>query len=299
MKLAPLDTSTPFGKLRPTALQRLGWSLATGKWPPRIKRWLRRRVRGETGPFDVRVMGPREPNDQADMVWRKGQLQDRRLKFRAYPSENYCDRVLVGQGRLPEHREHFEIQRLNAVLPIRTFVDIGANVGTYSAFVGTIAPDARILAFEPHPRTAQKLRFNLAANGVDAEVIQAGVGTEPGTMQLWSDGGGNVGQTSLLPEATSNAKVSVNVEIVRLADALAERDIRHIDLLKIDVEGFEDRALSSLLSFSPNRQVDLPRAILLEEEHSALWQDDLLDRLRRLGYRETFRTRQNALHVLS
>ena len=282
MTPAELDTESPFGARRAGTGDRLGWRVATFRWPPRLKRWLRRRVRHRRGPFDVAV-----PAAGVDAM----------LRFRAYPSENYCDRVLVGRQALPERAEHAAIGRLQRERPIGVFVDVGANVGTYSCFVAAVAPEARILAFEPHPRTAAKLRFNLAANGaVHARVVEAAVGEGPGRLPLWSDGGGNVGQTSLLPEATSNARHAVSVAVVALADILAESEIQHIDLLKIDVEGFEDRALSPFLATAPRAL--RPRAILLEEEHSHLWRDPLLDRMRRLGYREHFRTAQNALYVL-
>ena len=278
--LPPIDASTPFGQRRAGPAARALWQVATMGWPPRIKRRVRRVARRHAGPFDVDL--------DAD---------GKRLRFRTYPAENYCDRVVFGQGRLPEHREHSAL--VPYLVPGMTFVDIGANVGAYSLFVAAHAPGARILAFEPHPRTARKLRFNLTANGADAQVVEAAVGRDSGTMRLWSDGGGNVGQTSLLPEATSNAKVSVDVAVVPLAAALAERDISHIDLLKIDVEGFEDRALSPLLASSPRAAGDLrPRAILLEEEHAQLWETDLRALLRERGYSPAFRTEQNVLYVL-
>ena len=285
MKPVPLDTETPFGRRSAPWAARAAWRVATEKLPSSVKRRLRRVARGWPGPFDVRVPGLfHDPGTHVGTI-----------AFRAYPTENYCDRVLVGQGRLPEWKEH------EALRPQIThdcvFVDIGANVGAYSAFVGFHAKSARIVAVEPHPRTAAKLRFNLAANGIEADVVEAAVGREPGSMNLWSDGGGNIGQTSLLPEATSNAKVAVGVEVVTLADALAERGVERIDLLKIDVEGFEDRALVPFLAGASRST--LPRAILLEREHSALWEDDLSGLMRRLGYRETFASGQNALLVLA
>ena len=280
MKTIPPDTTTPFGGLAPGRRAKLAWWLATLPWPTAVKRRIRRAARRHRGPFDTAV--------------KAGGIA---LRFRAYPAENYCDRVLFGQGRLPEIEEHEAL--MPHLAPGMTFVDIGANVGSYCVFVGAHAPAARILAFEPHPRTAAKLRFNLAANGIEAQVVEAAVGEREGRMKLWSDGGGNIGQTSLLPEATSNAKVSVEVPVTTLADALAGSDIPHIDLLKIDVEGFEDRALAGFLAFSPKAAASLPGAILLEEEHAHLWESDLRDRLATLGYRATFRTAQNVLYVKS
>ena len=270
-----LDLDAPFGTRRLPRMAGAMWRAATWPWPPRVKRRLRRLARRRPGPFDVTVDG---------------------LRFRAYPAENYCDRVLVGQGRLPEPSEHAALCAYLAAG--MTFVDIGANVGAYSVFVGHHAPGAAILAFEPHPRTSAKLRFNLAANGIEAQVIEAAVGPAVeggGRMDLWSDGGGNIGHTSLLPQATSNAKVKVSVPVVPLAEALAERGIERVDVLKIDVEGFEDRALAPFLEAAPDAL--LPRAILLEHEHSVLWRSDLASMLAERDYRTAFESGQNRLHV--
>ena len=270
----PLDLEAPFGAHPLPRDARALWRAATWPWPPGMKRRLRRLARRRPGPFDVALDG---------------------VKMRAYPAENYCDRVVVGQGRWPEPAEHAAL--LPHLSPGMVFVDIGANVGAYALFVAARAPGARILAFEPHPRTAGKLRFNLRANGAEAEVVEAAVGP-PGAdgaeMELWSDGGGNVGGTSLLPAATSHAKASVRVPVRPLLDMLAERGVARVDALKIDVEGFEDRALAPFLADAPEAM--WPRAILLEHEHSGFWEADLAAMLAERGYAVAFESRQNRLY---
>ena len=266
----PLDLEAPFGAHPLPRGARALWRAATWPWPPGMKRRLRRLARRRPGPFDVALDG---------------------VKMRAYPAENYCDRVVVGQGRWPEPAEHEGLRPHLA--PAMTFVDIGANVGAYALFVGAHAPGARILAFEPHPRTGAKLRFNLKANGLEAEVIEAAVGPA-GTMDLWSDGGGNVGGTSLLPAATSNAKHKVSVPVRPLLDVLQERGVERVDALKIDVEGFEDRALAPFLDAAPPAL--LPRVVLLEHEHADFWERDLHAMLGGAGYAVGFETRQNRLY---
>ena len=54
-----------------------------------------------------------------------------------------------------------------ALRPGFVFIDIGANVGAYSLFVGQrTCPPARILAVEPHPEAQRRLACNLALNGL-------------------------------------------------------------------------------------------------------------------------------------
>ncbi len=269
-----LDTASSFGSCRASFTQQLVWRATDWRaLPQQWRQRLRKRfARPVAGPFDI-------THDE--------------LKFRLYPAENYCDRILFGRGELPEQIEHDALQPL--IKPGLVFVDIGANIGSYSAFVGHHAGGAAtLLAFEPHPRTFEKLLFNLKANDLPTDnVINAGVGAEETTMTLWSDGGSNIGHTSLLREGTAKAKVGVDVPIVTLLKSLNDRGIDRIDILKIDIEGFEDRALASFLDQAP--EALLPAHVLIETAHRHLWEIDLMAKFAELGYRKRLATTDNRL----
>lgn len=272
--LVPLDTTSPFGNRAPSPFARSVWAAAMKPDLPRARRKAIRKhfAASRGGPFDVAVGG---------------------IAFRAYPAENRDDRMLVGRGELPEAEEHALIAPLLA--PEMVFVDIGANVGTYSLFVAARAgPGARVIAFEPHPRTFAKLAYNLAANGastVDARNLA--IAGEAGTMTLYSDGGGNVGHASLLREGAGEVRGGETVEVAPLADVLAQSDVEAIDLLKIDVEGYEDRALLPLFEQAPKQT--WPRAILIETVLSELWQRDCFGVLAQAGYSRAGETTENVL----
>lgn len=270
-----LDVNGAFGTLKAGLRERLVWRLSDHPILPQSWRQkLRKRfARPVTGPFDITHDG---------------------MKFRLYPAENYCDRILFGRHDLPERAEH------EALIPFlragMVFVDIGANIGSYSVFVGTrLKGDVTLFALEPHPRTFQKLCFNLAANNLPTEnVLNLGAGPA-GELDLWSSGGSNIGNTSMLRAGTANAKESVKVHVRPLKDLLQQHNISHIDLLKIDVEGFEDRALAPFLDEADEQL--LPSAILIEIAHQKLWERDLIAMLESRGYRETFRTAENRVLV--
>ena len=275
---ADLDDISKFGTRTASLTERLVWKVCD--WsvlPSRWRRLLRKRfARNFKGPFDVTCLD---------------------MNFRLYPAENYCDRILFGRKDLPEKAEHLVL--LQYIQPGMVFVDIGANVGSYSIFVGrNVALDVEIVAFEPHPRTFKKLLFNMKANGLSTNnVINAGVGPVTTTMDLWSDGGSNIGHTSMLKAGTSNAKISHKVNVLRLVDVLDERGIARIDVLKIDIEGFEDRALAPFLENAAHEL--LPKVILIEIAHSHLWERDLFLIMQKRGYELAFKTEENRLLVKS
>ena len=271
---AALDVSSPFGTYKNALIARWVWGLCEWhSFPQNVRQKMRKHIaRKFTGPFDVVYEG---------------------MKFRLYPAENYCDRVIFGRGDLPEKAEH------QALLPLlksgMVFVDIGGNVGSYSAFVGhRLAGECTLVALEPHPRTFQKLVFNLQANNLSTDhVVNCGAGSERGELDLWSDGGSNIGHTSMLKAGTSNAKVSVKVPVVPLIDLLRERNIEQINILKIDIEGFEDRALAPF--FEHANESLWPDHILIETAHADLWERDIMETLRERGYEQVFATAENRL----
>lgn len=273
-----LDTQSAFGSLRPTFKQRLTWRLADFPLlPQRVRQRLRKRyARPVTGPFDIDHKG---------------------MKFRLYPAENYCDRVLFGHKKLPEKAEHEAL--LPYLSPSMVFVDIGANVGSYSVFVGKHAGgEVTLLSLEPHPRTFEKLKFNLEINNLPLRhVVNCGAGPSRTHLELWSDGGSNIGHTSMLKEGTSNASVSVSVPVVPLIELLMERHIAHVDLLKIDIEGFEDRALAPF--FDAADEALWPKVVLIETAHTHLWERDVLAMMKERGYSSVFETKENVLLVRS
>ena len=269
-----LDGDSEFGVRRASIFQKTVW--ATCDWSMLPQSW-RRRLRKQ---FARKIKGPFDHSHDG-------------MKFRLYPAENYCDRVLFGRDVLPEKEEHLAL--LPLLKPSMTFVDIGANVGTYSVFVGSkVQGNLTLLAFEPHPRTFEKLRFNLRANQLPVDhLFNLGVGPDHASVPLWSDGGSNIGHTSMLKSGTSNPKVSNQVTIAPLLPLLLEHDVASIDLLKIDIEGYEDRALAPFFDSASNDL--LPKHLLIEVAHQHLWERDLLQILDQKGYELTFSTKENRL----
>lgn len=93
---------------------------------------------------------------------------------------------------------------------------------------------------------------------------------------------GDLGSNSLLALGDS-----MRVAVRPLADILADADVPGVDLLKVDVEEFEDRVLCPFIRDASPRL--LPAAIILEHCSRADWQEDLMGELARAGYREKAR----------
>ena len=174
--------------------------------------------------------------------------------------------------------------------------DIGANCGAFTLPLATSAgPGSRIVAFEPHPVMAERLRSNLELNGLTnrVEVVEVALGERDDHAALHLVGG-NLGQSSL---RAVDAEGVVSVAVRSLAHYLPEQSQRYESfLVKIDVEGAEDQVLVPFLTAIPENS--MPDAILIETHNENAWNTDLRGTLDRSGYVPFFEgEEQNTLFV--
>lgn len=188
-----------------------------------------------------------------------------------------------------------ELDFLRAHIPIGgVFVDVGANVGTYAMVLARhIGASGKVVAVEPHPVIHARLAFNRAASGV-AQVVLVAVAAGPsdGELMIETDGQ-NLGASHVVSgEGAGNA---IRVPSLRLQRILGEAGVSHVDALKIDVEGFEDRALTGFFTQAPPSL--WPGAVVIEHLSRNEWQNDCIADMRARGYAEAGKTRSNTLLV--
>jgi FkbM family methyltransferase len=172
------------------------------------------------------------------------------------------------------------------------FVDVGANVGTYAmALARQVGSGGKVIAIEPHPVTHARLAFNRAASGfTQVDLVAAAAGPGDGELLIETDGD-NLGASHIVSgEPTGHA---IRVPSLRLQRILGEAGVDHVDALKIDVEGFEDRVLTGFFRDAPPSL--WPRAVVIEHLSRNEWLDDCIADMRARGSAETGRTRSNTL----
>nr|WP_244318562.1 FkbM family methyltransferase [Roseibium hamelinense] len=245
-----------------------------------LSKALRKRIRSLVsrffkGPYDTEVDG---------------------LRFRIYPAQNYDDRKILAKGRLPENAEHQLLDTL--IREGCVFVDVGANVGTYSLFAANRG--ANVLAIEANPETADKLAFNAEANGLaNIELVRTAVGEKSGTLSLWHEPS-NCGFATLVEDLTTGEWAgdwtARPVGVRPLLEVIDQEGLERIDIMKLDVEGFEDRALLPFLEQAP-RSI-WPATLLLETNCRPHWIKDCLPALKSAGYHITGETKDNMVFQL-
>ena len=126
------------------------------------------------------------------------------------------------------------------VRPGMTVVDIGANIGYFTAHLSRLVGEqGEVHAFEPEPTNFSILTENVNMNGLNnVRLHRAAVGEERGDAKLHtSDFNGGMHR---LYDSVCCTGPSVSVPVLRLDDVLAGSKV---DLIKIDIEGYEESAL--------------------------------------------------------
>jgi FkbM family methyltransferase len=149
--------------------------------------------------------------------------------------------------------------------PGMTFVDVGANVGYYTALAATkvAGRGGRVIAFEPSPYAFERLKRLVEENRLDyVSVMNAGLSDSSGKTKIYLGAGCDNHSPTMVAHEGANA---TEVNIVTL-DAEAERlGLDRLDLIKIDVEGHEPKVLAGAKRLLRERRI---RAVLCEfNEH--------------------------------
>jgi FkbM family methyltransferase len=137
-----------------------------------------------------------------------------------------------------------DLCKLSDPSAFRVVFDVGANVGNMSELFMKHFPGAIIHAFEPVNSTFAKLQHRLGQHPRLA-LHNFGASDLPGTahIRLFNDSAKNTLISGLADSFHNNSRGLEKIELVRLDTVVSEMKIDSIDLLKIDVEGFEANVL--------------------------------------------------------
>jgi len=134
-----------------------------------------------------------------------------------------------------------------------TLVDIGANMGLYTAVsMHHLDAGGRIVAFEPFPQTYEILQKNVAANQNSGracprvDTFNLAATPEPSRMDLRLNPENRA--DNRLYHGTYHGKVeqwdTLPVEGRPVDDVLDELGIEEVNFVKIDIQGYEQKAIS-------------------------------------------------------
>jgi FkbM family methyltransferase len=134
-------------------------------------------------------------------------------------------------------------------LDIRTIVDVGANTGQFARSYLDFFPRSHVFSFEPIAAAYGELS-SWAATEPRVTAFNVAVGEAEGTMRM-NEHTNNTVSSSLLPTTDASIDIwpaqaqqkQVDVRVATLDDMMKGRPLEREVLVKLDVQGYEDRVI--------------------------------------------------------
>ena len=215
-------------------------------------------------------------NDKILSHWRisgKVKLNFNNIYFNYYAS---CDDHIV--DLLYYNKNYHETGELRLFLELskhcRSIFDIGANTGLYSILTAIGNKSCEIIAFEPHPTNINRLKKNISLNNIlNVKIVEKALGNTIGKINFSIPLDDSVADTSSanseFSRATYEGRIKwKEIEVPQITlDSLCEEDqIKTVDLVKLDVEGYEMEVLQGGTLFFQKFSPVIFCEILLDEK---------------------------------
>jgi FkbM family methyltransferase len=171
------------------------------------------------------------------------------------------------------------------VRPGDVVLDIGANLGLVTLILSSIVgEDGQVHAFEPNPNMQSFIEQAIVRNGVtNVQLHRIALGAQAGELML-SVPDGNAGAASLVADRQVSESTRLTVPVRTLSSVLADLDIGHIRLVKMDVEGFEPEVLAGASDFFAQCPPDAILFELNDATESELYDHPTIKLLEKFGY---------------
>lgn len=170
------------------------------------------------------------------------------------------------------HEPREELFALAYLRPGDVAIDVGANIGIYTALMGSTG--AHVIAFEPGSRSRSDLARTVALNpGMSIEVVPAALSDNPGRMSITLD----LESSNHLVQGVADDLQVESVEVMMLDDYAVEHHLENLVFIKIDAEGFDLQVLRGAKELLKSQ-----KPVLMVETWGP---PDIRDWLEGLGYR--------------
>lgn len=166
-------------------------------------------------------------------------LHGRAIRMYVYP----CDVVGGNLFFIPQLYDRWERKFIEEHLSGNdVFVDVGANIGAYTLWAAAcMSRGGRVIAFEAGRDNYDLLCENIRINGCagTVEALRIGISDREEVLSLGLNETGNSGANGFSGVAARAEQVAC----LPLCQALRRASVDRVDMLKMDIEGFELRVL--------------------------------------------------------
>jgi FkbM family methyltransferase len=148
------------------------------------------------------------------------------------------------------------------------FVDVGANTGQHSLFMSRFV---RVVhAFEPYPPVLKRFRKLVKVNKIsNIDVHPVGLGAKNETLRFFDPPETNHGVGTFVQSDRGQESKVRELKVVAGDTYLSDRKLANVDLIKIDIEGYEKPALTGLRRTLETSRPVVVLEVIRHQDHPA------------------------------
>lgn len=119
--------------------------------------------------------------------------------------------------------------------------DIGANIGLITLALASIKPDSLFHCFEPSPYPCRMFRESIKRNLLGSRIFlnNLGVYKKPGRLMFYTHGIKDSSGDGIRDTGRAGVAIPIEINVISIDKYVEGKNIKRLDLMKIDVEGGE------------------------------------------------------------
>jgi len=197
------------------------------------------------------------------MIINKIVYKIRNLYF--YLDLNQNNEFMYAIDRYEKKEIDFIIDKMKNFQKDGIFIDAGANIGLFSIFIAQSYPEVKVFSFEADKHNKERIIENLELNNIkNVQVENYGLAGETSIKEFSINTKHRGGNSFLKSDMISSDNIiKEEIKCYTLLDALSKNNILKIDILKMDIEGYEYPTLKEFLNNADKTL--FPKYIVLEE----------------------------------
>lgn len=175
-----------------------------------------------------------------------------------------------------EH-QHYNIECNINISSQVVIVDLGANAGFTSIYFAKKYKNLKLICVEPMPDNIAILRENLSVNNVNAVIYDSAISTFDGILQMEVSDKDYGHKVHNIQFGRNISDKTITVRSICINTIINENAINAVDILKVDIEGYEGVLFESnnkwlhnvkTIIMEVHENVDITRIVSIVKEYS-------------------------------
>lgn len=151
----------------------------------------------------------------------------------------------------------YDVSRNLPTYNFNVIFDVGANIGQSTLIFLSEFKNSYVYSFEPVSSTYEQLKFNLDKHKQRVSLNKLALGSQTGSANIVLEG--NSEMFYIMEKTQLDTSMNQNVELVEISTLdifCQEKNIQHINFLKIDTEGGDLEVLKGSSEMLKNQKID-------------------------------------------